>query len=527
MAKKKAASVSVPLLDDPRYTEFAARYLDDIPRFAVEVCGVVPTWQQLEFFESVQRPGSRTSVASGHGTGKTQGAAVICLWHLVCYAYSNTILSGPKLDVVLSGVRKYVADIHTQIGQGAHAWIAPHIVVAHKAIYVKGYKSQWWVQAKTAPAGKPEAIAGEHRKFLLWLIDEATGVLDKVMGIVLGSTTEKWNRVALMSQPTRGAGFFFDTHHRLSERRGGVWRNLTMSSEESPLVSDEFIAEKLLQYGGRDDPQYQIKVLGRFPDNAAGQLLSRTQLEACFARKPVVKRGDSWGWVITVDVAAGEDRDKSVVMVSKVTGYGQFHERDPRRVHVHEIPVFSASIQPTALIGEVVQVASRYPNCIVMVDTVGMGLFVYKKLEELGLPGLTKVNWGAPCWRRSMKESFFNQRSQAMVCMARAAIYENLSLGPRLFRSMQDRDEFLDQAAIPYNFTDVGQYRIAPKGSKEWEGRPSPDAIDALSFAFMESAQYVPCDDSDGGAPAAATVDAIAEAMRARRAARMSGTAQN
>ncbi len=508
----------IPLPKDPRYAAFVERYALDLPRFSVEVCGVTPTWQQLEFFESLQRPGSRTSVSSGHGTGKTQAFAIAVLWHLTCYKFSNTILSGPKLDVVLSGVRKYVADVHALIEQGKHAWIAPHVVIAYKTIFIRGFKSQWWCAAKTAPAGKPEAMAGEHRKFLLWLIDEASGVSDAVMGVVLGSLTEEWNRIALASQPTRASGVFYDSHHRMSDMRDGVWRSIVMNAEDSPLVSDQFIAEKLIQYGGRNDPQYQIKVLGIFPEKLEGQLLSRAQLEACIGRKPVVQ-GHEWGWLILVDVAAGEYRDKSVVTVAKVSGSGQFHEPLPRRMHVVAMPVVSNSIQPTALVAEIIQTAGALDNATVLIDAGGLGLAVYKRLTELGLPNVIKVLWGKPCWRRALQDQFYNQRAQAMVGAAKAAINDLLSIEPGVFKDTRTRDEFLDQCRVPYHYNDRAQYVIESKGSKEWEGIPSPDMLDSVSFGFLESAMYTPSSASDDAAPAAA-VDAVVAKLRAQRAAR-------
>lgn len=516
MAQRKQRKLT--LLQDPRYPAFVERYALDLPRFSVEVCGVVPTWQQLEFFEALQRPGSRTSVSSGHGTGKTQAFAIAVLWHLTCYKFSNTILSGPKLDVVLSGVRKYAADVHGLIEQGAYSWIAPHVVIAFKHIYIRGFKAQWWVAAKTAPAGKPEAMAGEHRKFLLWLIDEASGVADGVMGVVLGSLTEEWNRIALASQPTRAGGVFYDSHHRMSEERGGPWRPIVMSSEESPLVSDQFIREKLNQYGGRDDPQYCIKVLGRFPEKLEGQLLSRAQLEACIGRPSAILPHEEYGWLVSVDVAAGEFRDKSVVAVGKVAGSGQFHEADPRRVHIVDVPIVSNSIQPTALVAEVLNIAGRLPGCTVLVDAGGLGLAVLKRLEELGLPNVVKVLWGKPCWRRALQDQFFNQRAQAMVSAAKAAVHGHLSIAENAFREMKHRTEFLDQCRVPYHYNDRAQYVIESKGSKEWEGLPSPDILDAVSFDFLEGATYTPVAADAGQAPRSMVMTAV-EQMRARRAA--------
>ena len=88
------------LIDDPRYLHFATRYAFDLVRFAAEVVGMTPTHQQVELFQSVAPPGSRTSVRSGHGSGKSRSLAVITLWHLLCYPKSNTMLTAPKIEQV-------------------------------------------------------------------------------------------------------------------------------------------------------------------------------------------------------------------------------------------------------------------------------------------------------------------------------------------------------------------------------------------------------------------------------------------
>ena len=63
---------SSELLTNKNYIDFVERYAFDLVKFAVEVCGMTPTWQQIELLQSVQPSGSRTTVRSGHGTGKSR-----------------------------------------------------------------------------------------------------------------------------------------------------------------------------------------------------------------------------------------------------------------------------------------------------------------------------------------------------------------------------------------------------------------------------------------------------------------------
>ncbi|BEC07664.1 hypothetical protein LAZ27_22460 [Escherichia coli] len=56
---------------DPRWRELVALYRYDWIAAADVLFGKTPTWQQDLIIESVQEQGSKTSVSSGHGTGKS------------------------------------------------------------------------------------------------------------------------------------------------------------------------------------------------------------------------------------------------------------------------------------------------------------------------------------------------------------------------------------------------------------------------------------------------------------------------
>lgn len=506
---KKVRQVKLP--SDPRWPEFVKRYAFDLNRFAFEVCGQKSTWQQIELFNSVQDPGSRTSVASGHGTGKSRALGIIALWHLLCFHYSNTLITAPKIDQVRSVSWKEITDIKDYISNGSEAWIADLFTVEAERVYVKGYKDQWFVIAKTAPRGSPENLAGMHRDWYLIIADEASGIPDANYGVLTGGLTDARNRMLMTSQPTRNTGFFFNTHHSMSRARGGPWNNLTFNSEESPLVSREWVLEKRNEYGGINDPQYQIKVRGIFPENLVGQLLSRSVLEATIGLPSVIPAGSDYGNVLLVDVGAGEYRDKTVVIAARVSGNGQPHEDDARRVHVYDIPICSNTISETALLGELMQIAGKLSNVTIMIDGGGIGGPFIKRLQELGQGGIIKVLWGNCCFRKSLKEVFFNQRAQAMVTVARAVKAGHLSIDKAAFRDSRNQTEMLDQGSrIPYHFNDKAQYVIESKRSKEWEGLPSPDIWDALSFVYLEDCQYITSDaPDDAQRPASARTEAI------------------
>lgn len=45
---------SSELLTNKNYIDFVERYAFDLVKFAVEVCGMTPTWQQIELLQSLK-----------------------------------------------------------------------------------------------------------------------------------------------------------------------------------------------------------------------------------------------------------------------------------------------------------------------------------------------------------------------------------------------------------------------------------------------------------------------------------------
>ena len=490
------------LVKDPRYKDFAKRYAFDLVRFAIEVVGMVPTHQQLELLESVEDYGSRTSVRSGHGSGKSRSLAVISLWHLLCYVKSNTMITAPKIEQVRNVAWKEIADVKDLMLKGCHPWIVDYIAIEAERVYIKGYKQQWFIFAKTAPRGAPENLAGMHRDFYLLIADEASGIPDANYAVMTGALTDWRNRMVMLSQPTRPSGFFYDTHHKLSSKNGGVWTAIRMDSRDSPLVSPQFIAEKKEEY---TEEEFQIKVLGEFPESRDGYLLGRSQAEACIGKK-VIDNNETYGLFLLVDVGAGEYRDKSVAVVAKVTGHGE-HGRDARRVEVVEVPIYTNTRNLQDFTGDLVNLAAQYENITIAVDAGGLGVSVCQSLEN-NYGEIVRVKWGSPCFTNENRERYVNKRSQAIVAASRAAKEGRLGIGQG--RYVKD---LLDQMSrVPYHYDEKARYQVEKKEKMREEGIPSPDLWDAICFAFMEGMNYNIYEGSIGNAKDSLTGKALGQA---------------
>lgn len=199
------------------------------------------------------------------------------------------------------------------------------------------------------------------------------------------------------------------------------------------------------------------------------------------------------------DVALGEYRDDSVVIIAKVIGYGD-QGPDARRVEFIEIPVCSNDKNEIDLAGDLVNLVGKISNATLYVDAGGVGATVCKLIERSGV-AVTRVNWGVPCFRNEYKQRFYNQRACAMVRFRDAIRQGRVVLPQGLSRQL--REKIITQGSrLPYHFSEAGglRYVMDSKENMRRDGIKSPDLIDAMSFAFLEGATYMVHADAVAGA---------------------------
>lgn len=523
------AGTKLTLLDDPRYPEFVERYYADALRFAVEVCGMLPSADQIELLTEISAPTARVSVVSGTTTGKTAAFGRIVLWSLLAQPYahyedkieigSNTYVGAARLDQVADGVWKEASDADLAIASGPFAWLRDYYVIMKERMYVRGFESQWFVSQIALQKGQSVGVAGKHRFHQLIIIDEAAGVSDEHFEVINGTQTQPFNRTLLASQGVKPAGFFYESHHRLATKNGGNWVALRFDSENSPFVTDESLAAKALEAGGRDSVEYQVRVKGLFAQNSNDFLLTRQELERIIKDEAIIGPDEPFGLLLTVDVGLGEYRDESVAVVSKVCGSSDMGD-DARRVEFIQLPLCTNSRNEIDFTGDLADVFDKLREGgqpVMYVDSGGIGAAVCRLLEKQGVP-VERVNWGKPCFAKAYKERFFNQRACAQVRFRDAVKQGRVRI--RFPMDSRLREKILDQGArLPYEFVEAGglRYKIMSKEDMRALGIKSPDLIDAMSFTFLEDAHYIEQspDQSGAGSIVSSRAEEMASALDA------------
>ncbi len=366
--------------------------------FVRQALGAEPTWQQEELLRAVVRE-KRIAVRSGHGTGKDAAAAWIILWFLVTRPHAKGVATAPIYrqlnDILWSEVAKWIRQ----------SPLRNEIEIEKDILFVKPHKRTWFVRGVTAgvketPEEQAETLAGYHGDHILVIVDEASGVPDPVFRPLEGILTGKDNKVILIGNPTRDAGYFYEV---FNGPHAPLWFKLHWNSEDSPLVTHEFVEFYRTKYGS-DSDVYRVRVLGEFPRTAADVLIPRAKIYECQelwrSMNPEETRAQ-WPLVVGLDVArTGPDRS---VLTFR---YG---------IWIDEQAVVREA-DAARLCDWVVEQLEGRDEAVVYVDAVGMGGPVADMLRRLG-KNVVDVNTGWKSsdslqWRRLRDELWWNLRER-------------------------------------------------------------------------------------------------------------------
>jgi hypothetical protein len=299
-------------------------------------------------------PQAKVSVVSGTGTGKTAMFGRIALWHMLCHPVatydgkveigSNTYIGAPLIQQVADGVWKEMSDTRIAIANGDFGWINQYYTIGKTKVYVHGYADQWFITQVAMKKGEAIGVAGKHRYWQLIIIDEAAGVPDEHFNVIKGTQTQGGQPHAA-GVPGRAQCRLLlrDAPQPAPGRRRGV-EGAALQLGEQPVRRRELAARAP---GGVRRAQ-----LHRVQDPRAGPVRRRLAPTICSratswrsasrrdGKAAVIADDEPYGLVVLSDVALGEYRDDSVIVLAKIIGNGDIvGEPDARRVEYIEIPL--------------------------------------------------------------------------------------------------------------------------------------------------------------------------------------------
>lgn len=242
------------------------------------------------------------TVRACQGPGKTFGAALILHWFQFCFP-GLAVCTAPKLD----SVTKRLFFEFIKIRGRSVPWYAQLMDVGGTVITWKSgqieFERRWAAIAETGRSAA--SLQGYHGKYILAIIDEASGVADEMVAVIRGAMSTGRVCLGLMiGNPNLNTGIFADSHLR-ADLAGDYYR-MHVSFENSKRVSREWVAQMARQFK-KTSPTYKIRCLGDFADSSEAQLIPRQWIMNARNQEFSLERGDGSlpRMRLSVDVADG------------------------------------------------------------------------------------------------------------------------------------------------------------------------------------------------------------------------------
>ncbi len=416
------------------------------------------TWQQDDILEAVEKAINnkalkRVAVKSGHGIGKSTTLAWLILWFLFTHLDAQIPCTAPTenqmYDVLWKELAKWLKLMPIQI-QGLYEW-------SNTYIRIKERPETWFARAKTARKEAPEALAGVHGDYVLFVIDEASGVPEEIFNTAEGALTNKDILVIMISNPTRLIGYFYEAFHK----DGKNWQQLGFNSQQSPIVDNEFV-QRILEKHGDNSDEFKIRVLGEFPSEEG---IDEKGFVNLFTADEIKFTQDKTFTQTRMGIdPSGEGQDETAWAVRDEFKGG--------------IVGTERTSNPKSIAEKTLTLMEKYvsrPNNI-FIDNFGVGANV--AVEIALTPFAYKVN-GLNVGEKPVDELFLNKRAEAYY-----AIKGWFRKGGSLVDN-EDNKKLKDELlTVKFKRNLQGKIQIMSKLEMQKLGIPSPNKADAFMLTF-------------------------------------------
>lgn len=440
-------------------------YWDNPVWFAEDMLGfVADSWQSDVLMDLAKHP--KVSVRSGQGVGKTGLESIAITWYLCTRPFPKVIATAPTrqqlYDVLWAEIAKWLSKSKVE---NLLRW-------TKTKIYMNGYDERWWATARTAV--RPENMQGFHEDYMLFVVDEASGVADNIMEAILGTLTGYENKLLLCGNPTRTSGVFYDSHNTDRD----MYKTHKVSSMDSPRTSEDNINMLLRKYG-KDSDVARVRIFGDFPRGESDSLISLEVAEQATETKVDISR--DFTLHIGVDVARFGD-DKTFIaprIGNKVFTLQEYSKKDTMETTGNIIKTVEGFKKENPQINKVV----------IKIDDDGLGAGVTDRLREVNrqrklgyiiipIKNGAKAkeyddyhNKAAEMWGK-MKELLDNNMSDFL--QGGSGLIE-LPNDPTLIKQLSNRKFRIDSD---------GRIELEEKAVMKKRIGESPDRADAVIYAF-------------------------------------------
>lgn len=439
--------------------DFIDRYYSDPVLMVREVFGKEPMSYQIEVMEQVAKGTRQISIRSGHGVGKTATLSWLIVWFMLTRYPQKTVCTAPTTgqlyDALMAETRGAIQELPEQLQLLFN--------IGAESIELKAAPDKSFVSFRTSRPETPEALQGVHAENVLLIVDEASGIHEKVFEAARGSMSGHNAITILAGNPVRGSGLFFDTHKKPEVAKR--WYRVHVSCLDTPLVSKNYAQEMAEQYG-EESNVYRVRVLGEFPAADDDTVIPLELAEAALNRDVAAIKDAKIIWGL--DVARfGSDRTslakrKGNVLTAKVRSWRNLDTMETVGRVKAEYDATPSDQRPIAI----------------CVDVIGLGAGVVDRLRELALP-VRGINVSES---PALTERYKNLRAELWHGKALPWFQK------RDCNIAGDVDLAGELTKVRYKITSNGKIQLESKEEMKKRGQPSPDPADAFVLTFAVDA---------------------------------------
>lgn len=417
--------------------------------------------KQREIVASVEA-NRATVVQSGNGLGKSFVAACLLAWWIATRPIGEAIVvatapTSGQVDAILWAELRRIhalAGLPGTITRGE--WRIDGILVA------LARRPADFIDAERAAS----TFQGIHRRFVLVVIDEASGIPEWLWNALVALTTGESARLLALGNPLDPASHFASICEP-----GSGWNLVHISVLDNPHFTGERVPAEVLevlpgptwereiarQFGEQSGP-YDSRVRGLFPKISDDGLIAASWVREAQEREFSIIPED-FPVTFSSDVARSGG-DETIIV--------RLQEGRARVVHA----ATGHDLMRTT--GEIVsRVRDEFRSPSVVVDATGLGSGVVDRLREQNI-GVDAFNGAS---RATDAARFENRRAEAFWRLREALREGHLDLDP-------DDDVLAGQLlALRWKTNSRGRIQIESKDEMAKRGISSPDRADALAMA--------------------------------------------
>lgn len=441
-----------------------------------EARGMVLWSKEMEILSTVaSRP--RVAVHSAHNVGKSFSAGVLAAWWIDTHPDNTAfvVTTAPTASQIQTILWKEIRRVHKSSGLRGRTNL-----------------TEWWLNDEMVAFGRkpaewnPDAFQGIHAQYVLVIIDESSGVPDSIREAAESLASNRGSKILAIGNPTVNKGWF-----ARSCKPGSGWTVIHIDGLESPnftsegkelppsltetLLSPDWVARRLVEWGSKSHPMYLIRVRGMFPPDSADDVtvpwdyVGRCRMSEGMEPEDVIEEydlADLEPVELGIDVAASKKGDETVIRERRgPLAYRRWAIRTDKPEKVTQL---------------ILRVQKITGATTLKIDAIGWGWGVIGDVRARLKPmGINVV--GINVSKKSTKpKKFVNLRSQIWWEMGR-----ELSQHLAWDLSLVDDKTIVELTAPHYTYDNKMRIRVEPKEDTVERIGHSPDDADALLLAFV------------------------------------------